>query len=101
MAHSPSRALLCSHGSCAVAALAQDVARFLLVRGKYSWLGYGWKGCVQTPPPLDDFDHDYGEPIGRCRETAPWSGVFVRDWSRARIRMDCNTFTPNISIQHA
>ena len=27
--------------------LMQDLASFLLTRGPYSWLGWGWKGCSQ------------------------------------------------------
>lgn len=78
--------------------LSQDVARFLLVRGNYSWLGYGWKGCITSPPPIEAYDADYGVPLERCRETAPWSGVFTRRWSKGRVQMDCNTFTPRISV---
>ena len=29
--------------------LEQDVANFLLVRGRYAWLGQGWKGCGSAP----------------------------------------------------
>jgi hypothetical protein len=28
--------------------LMQDLAGFLLIRGPYSWLGWGWKGCSQV-----------------------------------------------------
>jgi hypothetical protein len=28
-------------------ACLQDLAAFLLVRGPYAWLGWGWKGCSQ------------------------------------------------------
>jgi hypothetical protein len=24
----------------------QDLASFLVVRGPYAWLGYGWQGCT-------------------------------------------------------
>ena len=24
----------------------QDIATFLLARGDYAWLGYGWQGCT-------------------------------------------------------
>ena len=26
----------------------QDIATFLLVRGEYAWLGYGYQGCAST-----------------------------------------------------
>ena len=37
---------------------------------------------------------DYGEPSGRCQETASGSGVFTREWSKATVQMDCNSWTP-------
>ena len=73
-----------------------DLANFLLVRGNYSWLGTGWLGCDKYPaPPV--FPEDYGVPLGLCAETAAGSGVFVREWSRATVQMDCSTFTPTIT----
>lgn len=77
--------------------LKADVANFLLTRGRYAWLGHGWRGCSRTylfPPELNA---DYGEPQGLCRETAPASGVFVREWSKATVQMDCKSWTPTIT----
>ena len=74
--------------------LEADVANFLLTRGRYAWLGHGWRGCSRTylfPPQLHA---DYGEPSGRCQETASGSGVFTREWSKATVQMDCNSWTP-------
>ena len=31
--------------------LYSDVARFMLVRGDYSWIGIGWEGCVVALDP--------------------------------------------------
>ena len=76
-------------------ALKQDIARFMLVRGKYSWLGYGWEGCITTEPPVVAHDHDYGRPAGRCKETS--RGVFERAWTKAHVTMDCNRFEANIT----
>merc|ERR1712046_200335 len=59
------------HGGNPFPALLQDVARFLLVRGEYAWLGYGWEGCITTAPPVAQFDHDYGTPLEICYESAP------------------------------
>jgi hypothetical protein len=28
----------------------QDLATFLLVRGPFAWLGYGWNGCLNDKP---------------------------------------------------
>ena len=59
----------------------QDLASFLLIRGKYAWLGHGWQGCSQPeadrgggypfPPQLNA---DFGTPLGLCKETVPGSG---------------------------
>ena len=79
-----------------------DLANFLLFRGPYAWLGYSWIGCAEMnftaglPPSLS---LDYGEPQGLCAETAPGSGVFVREWSQATVQMDCNSWTPTITMK--
>jgi hypothetical protein len=77
----------------------EDLANFLLVRGKYAWLGHGWLGCsleYEFPPLLNA---DFGEPTGLCQETKPNSNIFVREWTRASIQMDCNTYTPIIKFK--
>ena len=86
------------HPAPAFPALLQDIARFLLVRGPYSWLGYGWEGCITTPPPVARYDHDYGVPRGQCSETSPGSNVFTREWTKAHVALDCNTFVANITL---
>ena len=92
----------------------QHLASFMLMRGKFAWFGCkysslprlsqterrcfadGWVGCSRpyTRPP--ELDRDYGVPHGICRETSPGSGVFERDWSKAKVKMDCNTWTGTI-----
>ena len=56
---------------------------------------------------------DYGVPEGLCREVPPagpagagaaaggggGSGVFVREWSKAKITMDCGSYTPTITMK--
>jgi hypothetical protein len=79
-------------------ALLQDVARFLLVRGEYSWIGYGWEGCITTAPPVVKYDRDYGTPLERCSETVKGSGVFTRRYTNAKITVDCNAFVANITM---
>ena len=38
------------------------------------------------PPELD---LDYGIPTGHCTESSAGSGVFVREWTKASVRMEC------------
>lgn len=84
----------------------QDMAYFLLARGPYAWLGYSWQGCVsgatavggdtgKWPRPAA-LDEDYGEPRGLCQETAEGSGIFQRQWSKARVSLDCNSWEARI-----
>jgi hypothetical protein len=90
----------------------QNIAEFLLVRGKYAWLGYGYQGCASTQrrfpgaswresgyvwPEL--LDRDFGEPTGECHETSPGSEVFTRDWSRSRITLDCRDYTATFEMK--
>lgn len=82
----------------------QDLAAFLLTRGPYAYFGYGWSGCASSSAPFTrpaNLDADYGEPVGYCEETAPGSGVFTRQWTKADITLDCNTFTANITMTTA
>lgn len=77
---------------------AQDLAVFLLLRGPFAWLGFGWSGCgneVAFPEPLS---RDYGTPVGFCEETAPGSGVFARRWTKATVQMDCNAYIGNVTM---
>ena len=79
--------------------LKEDLANFLLVRGPYAYLGHGWLGCNHEyvfPPELNE---DFGEPTAVCSETAAGSGVFVREWTKASVQMDCNSYTPTITMR--
>lgn len=75
----------------------QDLATFLLVRGPYAWIGYGWVGCNVEYEFPDELKRDYGVPLGTCQETAANSGVFVRKYSKALVEMDCNSWTGTIT----
>ena len=44
-------------------------------------------------------DGDYGEPLELCSETAAGSGVFVREWSKSSVRLDCNTWNGTIVMK--
>lgn len=75
----------------------QDIANFLLIRGPYALLGHGWLGCSREYQVPEQINWDYGEPTGLCKETT--TGVFTRDWTKATIQMDCNTWTPTITLK--
>eukprot|EP00040_Diaphanoeca_grandis_P013021 m.65878 g.65878 ORF g.65878 m.65878 type:complete len:539 (+) comp23614_c0_seq1:190-1806(+) len=81
---------------------ASDVAKFLLVRGPFAFLGTGWVGCEpdngvegggrnQTYARPSEFDIDYGTPLGLCSETKANSGVFSRMYTKATTTHDCAT----------
>jgi hypothetical protein len=79
--------------------LNEDLATFLLQRGDYAWLGYGWLGCDLEYVYPPEFNVDYGVPVSTCSETTPNSGVFTRDWTKATVQMDCNTYTGTITMK--
>ena len=77
----------------------QDITAFQLTRGPYALLGHGWLGCSRDYVVPKEINEDYGVPNGLCAETAPSSGVFTRDWSKATFQLDCNTWTPTITMK--
>lgn len=79
--------------------LMQDLAAFLLIRGPYSWLGWGWKGPSRSYYFPPEFHADYGVPSGLCHETSAGSGVFTRDFSKSTVTMDCGTYTGSIVMK--
>ena len=48
-------------------------------------------------PPL--LKVEYGEPSNLCSETAPGSGVFTREWTRASVKMDCAAYVGTITMK--
>merc|ERR1712146_257038 len=81
----------------------QDLATFLLARGPHAWIGHAWIGCASAGNRAEDkyprpasLDADYGEPQGLCTETATNSGVFQRQWTKAMITLDCNSWEADI-----
>ena len=88
------------HEPLKLTAFKQDLANFLLIRGPFAWLGHGWNGCSRDYPFPPEFDLDYGEPLDAvCKETSLNSGIFIREWSKAAVQMDCNTWTPTITMK--
>ena len=77
---------------------AQDLAVFLLLRGPYAYLGFGWSGCGTHPLYPPELKLDYGVPMGLCSETAPQSGVFTRLWSKATVTMDCQAYKGTVTM---
>jgi len=77
----------------------QDIANFLLVRGPQAFLGHGWLGCSREYEIPEQLNWDFGEPTELCRETAPNSGVFSREWTKATVQMDCSTWTPTLKMK--
>jgi hypothetical protein len=70
-----------------------------LTRGPYAWLGHGWLGCSREYEVPEQINWDYGEPTGFCKETGANTGIFKREWTKATIEMDCNTWTPTIKMK--
>jgi hypothetical protein len=66
----------------------QQMAAFLLIRGKHAYFGTGWAvGLVHEWSNL--YDIDFGVPVDRCTEIHP--GVFRRQWSKYNVTLDCNS----------
>jgi len=89
---------------------AMDLGIFMASRGPYAWLGYGWMGCgcgweYDGKMPCDIYqrpnalDLDYGAPTGLCHETSTSSGVFVRDWTKSTVTVDCNAYKSTIQMK--
>ena len=75
----------------------RDSATFLLVRGPWAFLGQGWNGCVGEPTPLPPAVFlDYGVPLTNLTEASP--GVFTRQWSKALVTFDCNSYNASITF---
>jgi hypothetical protein len=84
--------------------VTQDVASFLLTRGEYAWLGHNWMGCLTdaSNPFLRpvELDIDYGVPLeSHCKETAPNSGIFSREWSKVHVELNCNTWVATLNAK--
>ena len=90
--------------------IGPHVANFLLLRGEYAYLSTGWSGCTRSDEQNGGaerygwnkqwLDADYGVPVAEiCSETSAGSGVFVREWSKATVQMDCNSWTPKVTFK--
>ena len=87
--------------------VTEDLVTFLLARGDFAWIGYGWIGCAPQaeyyrPPALDV---DYGVPVGNatCKAVrnkgGGISGRFMREYTKATVSFDCNTMEAVITMK--
>lgn len=84
----------------AAANVTQYTSEFLLTRGPYAWIGYGWLGCSGTGWPFfDEWSHDYGQPEKPCFETGNDTGIFQRDFPNAEVTWDCNLASGSINMK--
>ena len=82
--------------------VAEDLAIFLLARGDFAWIGYGWIGCASAggslqyyrPPQLDV---DYGQPQGTCSKAR--QGVYQRSFTKATVSFDCAALKGSIQLK--
>ena len=89
------------------------VAAFMLIRGPHAYLGWSWVSCSgdcfskTCPAPPGNQIHydvtlggltetDYGEPTEVCHETAAGSNVFVREWTKATVTLNCSDWSSSI-----
>jgi len=79
----------------ATIAAEQYTASFLLTRGPFAWIGYGWRnpGTSFYPRP-SQWDEDFGVPLEACSEAS--TGIFQRKWSKASVDWDCHLGTGRI-----
>ena len=100
--------------------VTQDLASFLLTRGPFAWMGHEWGGCNTGTPLLrcsciaaqraDDarsvadfyyppiLNEDFGVPLtDDCRERGS-SAAFERQWSNAKVSVDCTTLSGRIDM---
>ena len=94
------RALMYGFTHANLTGFEQDLANFLLVRGEHAWLGTGWLGCDREYPRPALLELDPGVPVdmASCKEGP--TGVFTREYSGARVSMDCLTWTPTIEVKN-
>jgi hypothetical protein len=86
------------HRTAPLPRVALDVALFQTVRGPWWWLGYGWVGCSVPYDFPQALRVDLGEPLGRCAESAPGSGVFSRAWSKGTSSVDCGAMAGRVAL---
>jgi len=92
----------------------QDLAYFLIARGDYAWAGWGvwgmtWPfnaepahgGLPPSPggvPRPSELELDYGTPKGLSVEDKTTKGLFTREYTKASVALNCNTFEAKITM---
>jgi hypothetical protein len=77
----------------------QHLASFLLIRGPYAWIGWAWLGCGNFPYRPTELDVDYGVPLGTCKKLEGEDGVFVREYTKSSIRVECKKWEASIILK--
>jgi len=83
--------------------LMEDVAGFLLVRGDFAWLGYGFLGCAAdvnyTQPEV--MRQDFGKATGPCtqKKTKDGHSVYTREFSGATVELDCDSWAGKVTTK--
>eukprot|EP00035_Acanthoeca_spectabilis_P011791 m.208344 g.208344 ORF g.208344 m.208344 type:complete len:364 (+) comp15448_c0_seq22:435-1526(+) len=81
-------------------AKVNNLAVFLLTRGPYAYIGHGWEGlCTADYSIPEEFAMDHGTPLNNCSETAPGSGIFTREWTKATVTVSCPTLSGSIRMK--
>merc|ERR1712139_91679 len=75
----------------------QGIASFLIARGPYWWMGWGFAGCDIYHPYDPLWDIDPGEPLSNCTEETP--GIFSRSFQKGSAKLDCNQWTAELNFE--
>lgn len=69
----------------------QVTAEFLLTRGDFAWIGWGWSAPAHIGlPRAEQFDVNYGgKANGPCTESPTAPGLFTREYPKATVSWDC------------
>jgi len=79
-------------------AVYEDLAAFLIARGPYAWLGYGWVGCITDYEFPDAWTYDYGTPLtSYFNSTAP--SVYSREYTKATATFDCTAWKGTVTMK--
>ncbi len=74
----------------------QVIAGFLIARGPYWYLGYGWSNCDVEYYRSPLLDMDVGIPTSNCTQIAP--NVFARNFTNGYAELDCNAYSATLDF---